>query len=549
MFSQRFPRRARAAVLLAAWLPLPLIHAAPTSLTSRVVEATVFPDRALVHRIAETTVGPGIQEILVTGLPAGLDEQSLQVSGSGPGGILLLDANLRNVFLDTDSSGSVRELREEIGSVEQSIRALDDQIESLNAQLQFVRKLAPPSLTPVAGTSGVAEVGADDLRELVDFLAATHERILPAIALGQRERAALNDKLSALRARLEELVNGDQRRLRTLLVRLQAKEAASVRLRISYLQFGASWEPSYQIRADTSADQLQIAYDARVRQTTGEPWRDVQLTLSTARPSLGAAAPEPGSWVLDVLRAMPATAMTMESGLQTRALAKGKLNEALADFEAPPTLVQSGATSASFRITTPVSIPEDGSPQKVSIGSFNLPARFEHKTTPKQIPVAYLSAHATNASSLPILPGPLSVFLDGSFVASSHIGSVMPGAEFEIALGADESVSVERKLLNRFTETVGLSQRTVRVTYSYETTLRNNHKEAVSLLLQDLVPVSRDERIVVRLVEPADRDKSVQRGADGVLTWPLNLAPGQEQKVTLKISVEHPADLPVSGLE
>ena len=45
------------------------------------------------------------------------------------------------------------------------------------------------------------------------------------------------------------------------------------------------------VRADLDGGSLAIEYDADILQATGEDWTNVALTLSTARPSLGGAAP------------------------------------------------------------------------------------------------------------------------------------------------------------------------------------------------------------------------------------------------------------------
>jgi uncharacterized protein (TIGR02231 family) len=60
---------------------------------------------------------------------------------------------------------------------------------------------------------------------------------------------------------------------------------------LSYVVSGASWEPSYDIRIQTKAQTAQLFYYATVVNQTAEDWRDVHLTLSTAKPSLSARPP------------------------------------------------------------------------------------------------------------------------------------------------------------------------------------------------------------------------------------------------------------------
>ena len=46
---------------------------------------------------------------------------------------------------------------------------------------------------------------------------------------------------------------------------------------------------------------VELSYFGIVRNGTGEDWNDVSLTLSTARPNIGGAAPELRPWIADVL--------------------------------------------------------------------------------------------------------------------------------------------------------------------------------------------------------------------------------------------------------
>jgi hypothetical protein len=68
--------------------------------------------------------------------------------------------------------------------------------------------------------------------------------------------------------------------------------------------------------------------------------------------------------------------------------------------------------------------------------------------------------------------------------------------------------------------------------------------------------VSRNEKIEVRLLTPDEGDvgtkeapKEVTREEDGRLVWRFELAPGAKREFPIKFSVEHPADVNVSGLE
>jgi len=229
---------------------------------------------------------------------------------------------------------------------------------------------------------------------------------------------------------------------------------------------------------------------------------------------------------------------------------------AMQDAAVASAAVESAATSATFKITTPVTLPADNTTQKVAIAAAKLAANLQFQATPKLSETAFLSAYVTNTSDYPLLAGAVNTFLDDTFVAASSLKTVMPGEKFELALGADEGIAIKRKLVNRFAEDTGITSRYRRVTYEFLVTVTNNKKTAEKVVFKDAIPVSRDEKIVVKLLTPAERDlgtketpKEISREEDGKLVWRLNLKPGEKRELPLKFSVEYPAGTPVTGVE
>jgi hypothetical protein len=84
------------------------------------------------------------------------------------------------------------------------------------------------------------------------------------------------------------------------------------------------------------------------------------------------------------------------------------------------------------------------------------------------------------------------------------------------------------------------------VTISYRATLGNRTDERQHIILKDHLPMPRNEKIKVNLVEvrpqPATRTKLDQ------LTWELDLAPGQEIRVEWRFTIEAPAETELTGM-
>lgn len=204
-------------------------------------------------------------------------------------------------------------------------------------------------------------------------------------------------------------------------------------------------------------------------------------------------------------------------------------------------------TSSSFSIPSKQSIPSDNQYHKIGISLENLPIGFSYEIIPKSVQAAFLTGKGKNVKEYPLLAGEANIFLDNSFVATVPIKTVMPNDSFAINLGVDQALRVERRLVSRFTEQVGMFSTKIRTTYEFEQKVENHKKYSVDIKLSDHIPVSRNEKIVVEQIEPDP--KSMAPNSDGILIWKLTLQPDENKIFKLKFAVERPTDVNPYGLE
>ena len=198
-----------------------------------------------------------------------------------------------------------------------------------------------------------------------------------------------------------------------------------------------------------------------------------------------------------------------------------------------------------YRVQRPLAVPADGGPQKTSIARFDLDAALDHLTVPVLAPEAYLRATATNTSSLLLLPGPARVFHGTQFTGETALETVAAGEELELQLGVDDQIRVERELRRRSTgKAVIGGTRTIDI--GYEITVENHRRGPARVTVKDRIPVSADGDIKVRLREasPAPAEQTDL----GELTWELRLDAGKAASIRYRFTVEHPAQVTVTGL-
>lgn len=538
--------------------------AAPLPAPSTISAVAVYTDRAIVTRAAALDLAaPGTVEVLLEKLPATLMDQSLQVSGRGTAQVTILDVTARAAFVDFTPNERVKVIEDELRGLAKQRRVLDDRGTVLKSQEGSLSKLEVAATTAPTKDSA-PRLSIEESAKLLLFLEEQRGKLTAERQSLDTQLEDLAAKTDAAQRKLNELRGAGGRSYKTVTVRLDAATAGKLDLAVSYTVPGASWTPSYDARVNSNEKSIALSYQGVVRQNTGEDWKDVALTLSTARPGLGGAAPEVRPWTLDVYLPRPMPMATGAVELSAFSVANERSRpaapaarstfggaamkaEAVADAVVATATVEAAATSASFKVATPASVPSDNSPQKIPVTTAALAAIPEYLSTPKLQPAAFLTAKVVNSSEFPLLSGAMNVFLDGTFVATSALRTVMPGEKFDLALGADEGISVKHKRVQRFTEDTGLTNSGKRITYEYLLTLQNNKKIAARIVVADQIPVSRNEKIVVKQLAPDA--KELKPAADGTLKWTLDLKPGEKRELTVKFSIDHPNDVSVTGLE
>lgn len=517
-----------------------------------VSQVTVYADRAEVVRHLRLRLEPGEHTLVFDQLPATTDLGQVRVDGRGA--FTLIDIRTETVQLREAADAQVRKLQAALKELEVRTQTLTQ----AEGRLAFQRGALDKVLTRLTATgkeSANPEMDPTKWAAYLDFHAKQLAGIDQATLAKQKEREQVRLESDRLNRELNEL-RGSQRRARHLAkVNVSVRQAGEAEFDLSYLVRGAGWTPSYDMRASTKTGTLAVTYHAQVRQSTGEDWRGVSLRLSTAQPGIAGREPKLDPWFISRLEGR--RAVEMKEYADDAGGMPQMHNAFAADVgEAGKTRTRSakvtvGATAATYAIERPADILSDNKPTKVSVAQLSFPSVFRHTCVPKLSPHVYLKTKAVNQSDFTLLPGETSVFLDGAFVANASLDLVPAGQDFWTYLGADQSVTVERKVLNRRSETSGVfGQKTARTVFDQVFKVTNGKNTEVDLVLWDQVPIADHEDIKVVLEEPAyakDTD-GLKMNESKFLEWRLPLKAGEKKDVPFRFAVEHPEDMPVAGL-
>jgi len=535
---------------------VPAKSAEPLKVASAISAVTVFSDRALVRRTAELRVQAGETTLVFTDLPAAIDPASLQVSGSGL--FTLRDVRVTTRQLSRDVSAERKALEDERRAYEASIAIESDRVREAEAERTFVDNMAK-RVTSAASEDEKAPLDTAAWARMLDFYRGRYQALNLAVREAKASITTLQAEVDRVNRELRALGGGSGLSVVEAELSLEAQAPTTARLVLSYLVSGPSWMPDYVVRADSAGGKLSLHYRATVRQGTGEDWSGVALSLSTARPQVGGSAPELEPWYIDVYKPpVSYRASAKESKAMAApapaAVAQDELFEAAAEAPAmgyAGSVASVGATAVTFTVPGATIVASDNRERTVTVAMLELPVSYSYAAVPKLSPHAYFRAEATNDSDYPLLAGRSHVYVDGGYVADSAIGAVPPGGSFSADLGVDEAVSVERKLVKKFDETTGVVSKKQKTTWQYAISVKNGKKAAIRLVVTDQLPISANEQIVVKGLEPAwSKDTATLAKVEGErFVWTLELGAGQEARLPLSFSVEYPKGTPIVGLE
>jgi uncharacterized protein (TIGR02231 family) len=507
---------------------------------SKITDVTVFLNKAQITREVKTRVDAGKTNIILTGLTSQLDQQSIQVKGNGSF-IILGIAHQQNYLNEFNMPRSLKVLKDSIDFLQRQHILAQSQKEILNKEEQMLL-----SNQKIGGANQNLTVA--ELKAMADFYRARLSDIVSSRMKEDEKVKHISERIVKLQRQSAEQSDLYSRNTSEIVVRISAESATTVELDVNYLVANAGWIPVYDLRAKDTKSPVQLNYKANVFQSSGEEWKNVKLTLSTANPSLGGLKPELYSWLLNF--EYPYRQQSKSRVAATGAVHRGAQSDKAEEIEqavaelAPAESVSDYTTSiqtalnTEFSIQLPYTVSSSNKPTLVDIKNHEMKADYQYSVAPKLDKDAFLMARATGWEEFNLLPGEANIFFEGTFVAKTFIDPNSVNDTLAISLGRDQRVVVKREKLKDFTSTkfIGTNKRE---SYAYEISVRNTKSETIKITIEDQVPVSQNSSIEITVsdVGGAKHNKNT-----GKLMWELSVAPNETKKVAFKFEVKYPKD-------
>ena len=517
----------------------------PIFTSAKVKAATVYFNSVELSQTTSVVLPKGTSEIVVKNVADYLNENTVQVGA--PSNITVLSVQFTNNYISeyeiNENNPAIKKVRDSINLVKKEIQRVENARDSEAKAIELLDKNQQIS----GANSGL---NVTELMKMVDYYKLKRTEVSNSYDALDEKAIKLNELLAKLDARLEINTKNEEKASKgKLILQVMNEVAGPVDLDINYISDAASWNPFYDLRANSILEPINMMYKAQVVQNTGIDWKKVKLTLSSGNPNQNNQAPILNAWWLQYsyqnqYEYKQKSVMNQIQGNSPRiAIAEETVNADVSSVS-NYTTVSENQLNISFDIDIPYDILSNGKAHSVALKEIKLPATYKYYAAPRVEKEAFLLAEIKDYSKYNLLQGEANIIFEGMYVGKTFINPNQTSDTLNLSMGRDKKISIKREKVVDKSGTKFLSSKKEQ-TFTFDITVRNNKKEAVQMLLKDQYPLSPDKEIEVELQESNSAKINTETG---ILTWDLDLKPNETKKIRLSYKVKYPKDKSIGNL-
>ncbi len=533
--------------------------------------AVYFGYGAELTHMAKVKVDAGTKIIMINLLSTNVDINSLQISV--PEEVALLSQYYRVYYPALPvmpKSREVEKLEDSIVLVQREIGRINNLVSIDQEILNKTGLLIEATFKSISNKP----LTSDEILKLLEYYNAKIEKLKTNIYNQSQNIVLQNKRIDEIRKRIATIttvVPVKQKPYGQVFLQVICKRSGEIPVDLSYYTPNAGWTALYDIRVNSKTNKVKMVYKASLTQTTGIDWKNTKLTLSTGTPNFGVSAPILTPWYLQLYvpglytdlqkraAAGNATRNMIQSFSDDKVLSEVVVSDGVGQYKQqkekdlnidPSTLQQyttlnEGQLNTNFEIDLPYDIESDGKLHSVTIKDQEISCILKNYAVPRIDKEAYLLAEMADWQNLDLLPGDANIIMDDTYIGKSVIDPNTTADTLNLSLGRDKRIAIKRSLVKEFSslKTTGGSSRQV---FTYEILVKNNKLTDINILLKDQFPLSTIKEVEVKLEDGSEAMVNVETG---VLTWKIDLKPGESRKVRFSYSVKYPKDKKIVNLK
>ena len=534
-------------VLISLCLGCILPMQAQKQISAKLTEATVYLRGAALTHTASATLKSGSQEVIIDGLSPEIEINSLKVKANG---VLISATEFSQDYLTPrEQAAHIKKLQDSLDLYKEQLKDAQNELEVHKQLLKLVTDGTQNNMSQKDGTVTIADINAN--MELYRTKAAELQK---SIDKDSKKIEKLKETVNRLKSQISQDETDNMQLNGMLRLSVSVPENITTTFTITYFTNQAQWVPCYDINIPSMDKSISLQSKAKVRQVTGLDWNNVQLTLSNATPNRSTVAPVFKTWFLRFQRPQTIVdGMKMRSPSTSNSVSYAVAEESDASMgyiasqkTAAPILmndfveVEDQDIQVSFAISVPYDIPGNGKEKLIDLKSYDVKADFKYYSIPKLSDETYLVATLSDYEKYNLLPGEATVTFNNTFVGRTRLRPNDTESQITLTLTTEPRMTVKREKQKDFCSTKHVGNSTT-VTQSYLITVKNNLNRAAKLTLKEQYPISNDKDIEVKDVTVTPK-ATYDKTDIGVVTWDVELNPGETRTFTVTYSVKHPSD-------
>ncbi|TGM58912.1 mucoidy inhibitor MuiA family protein [Leptospira adleri] len=500
--------------------------------SSRVVgkiqSVTLFSDRALIRRNHEVKLQGEDTALRFVRLPATVILDSIRASSDG--GLGISSVSIRTIPAGEDSELTNDPLKKKMISIQQEIRSETDRQTSFREQLKLLSTLGQLTTEESDRQLRSNSIDVKTWSSSLEFLENRRNGYLEKIQKSEERLEFLNKEYAQANSAFLRMADAKRWSNSEVEVVCSGKPGSKGTVSIEYLVTNVSWRGVYDLHGSSEGGDFRLESRVALRQYTGEDWKNVDLTISSAKPSAAISLPLLKPWRVS----------------QGSLSQPGYNKNAVDSDEQSPTdsEVSEGEDVANFtfRLPNKETVVSDNSEHRVSMDSAQIKGIVSHVAVPTLSNYVFLKAKFKNTTKMPLLWNDVKVFMDGSFIGSYTPGNrTAIGQEFEMYLGPDQRMKLKRTLVKGDVAGGGFLGKTVQIENQWQIEVSNFTKRPRQVTVYDQYPVAADPNISTKFL--GSSHEGYKKDANGTLSWNLLIKPGEKEKFDFSYSIEIPQSM------
>jgi uncharacterized protein (TIGR02231 family) len=529
------------------------------SYTSKVHEVTLFLKGAQLERKVTVNLEKGRNTVILSGLEADLNINSLMVKGAGS--FIIMDYRFEMKYIEnkpTEEDKFVVDMRKKIALLTDSMVLHGDVIEDLeNKQMVINAEKTLLLNNPLMKGSSIGD-SLNLLAEAVEFLRERYNEvneILQELKVKLRAEYKIRDAQNQRLADMHKLLNQRIQETQTvqsdyrLVVTIDAENAIQGTLSLSYLINNAGWQPKYEVHVKGKNEPVQVITKASVYQYSGQKWENVKLNISTNNPYESKTKPVLYPWWISPYNpAQYGAYQEADKAVQYEDISVQEVrsNGAPAQTAADYTLMNTQMMNRVYEISLPYDIPAEGTRVDIQIQKDEMVAEFRHYLVPSQNRNSFVVARIGDWGKLNLMTNMATVYYDNTLIGNVNLDTRQLSDTLEISLGQDKDVYADRVLMaDNSKKTITGSKKVM--TQEYEYTIMNRKNEAITVYVEDQIPMSNNSEIEVSIDQKASTLDYTLDASTGIWTAQVALAAKGKSTGRLAFQIKYPKEMTVQG--